>query len=221
MLTAFPRSIRFVGREGVNQGAVGLYGNPALDAQTSLHGFSAGVCCRWTETKVHDKGDLMVKTKDGFVDLKASVGKTYRVFPEDWWGHRKKAHVYFSEYGIPKEEWAYYWEIVGRNGSKIYPHGKDGTLAVEMNSRSHSSMSASSPFLRKKTEFENGGVYLFPPERIHEVAALISARRKRQMSPEALLRSLEALGKARRMPPATLKTPFPEPRIDFLSGSAP
>lgn len=155
----------------------------------------------------------LIRTNDGFTDLKASFGSAYRIFPEDWKNHKKKAHVYFLEMGIPREEWVYYWEIVGKYG-KIYPYGKDGSLAVEINSRQHNELAGRLDCLRLMLDCCAESTYRFEPENLEKVAKVIQARKRKRMSLEQKEKLRTVLFEAR-------KTAHSGPRINFEYENAP
>ena len=87
-------------------------------------------------------------------------------------------------------------EIPG-NGGTIYPHGAGGSLAVLAHSTG-SIRRLAALGLKVAQRGDSEAVFIFDPRQLEEVAALIQAKRRRQLSPEHRAAAVAALARARQ-----------------------
>lgn len=99
-------------------------------------------------------------------------------------------------------------EIRGKHGA-IYPYGYDGSLAVRIEGKTRVSNNSRAQRLEQEglAIIQSGEweiVFKFDPERIHEIAELIVAKKRRHLTPEQRVKAMEALAKAgtRRLKPS-------------------
>lgn len=99
-------------------------------------------------------------------------------------------------------------EIRGKHGA-IYPYGYDGSLAVRIEGKTRLSNNARAQGLEQeglpviqRGEWEV--IFKFDPERIHDMAELIGAKKRRHLTPEQRAKAMEGLAKAgrRRLKPS-------------------
>jgi hypothetical protein len=117
------------------------------------------------------------------INLKESYGKRYKVFMDEAWECEKNRQ---------EEDKPWYYELRGKYGF-IYPYG-DTTLGVMVTSEIIKGR-LKRDFKGRVNIFWDGdgeGVFLFNPTIIHEIAAMIKVRRKRQLSPEQRMKLVEA-----------------------------
>lgn len=116
------------------------------------------------------------------INLKAEYGGRYQVVDDGTDDSDRSERIWCME-------------IRGKYGA-IYPHGADGTLAVRVESARVARRFASLA-LRVAQRGDDEVVFVFTPALIDQVAALIRARRRRQVSPERRAQLAENLKRAR------------------------
>lgn len=110
------------------------------------------------------------------INLREYYGKQYKIFLDESW-------EYMENKSEEEKPWCY--ELRGKYGL-IYPYD-DSTLAVMVTSESIKGRLKRN-FKGRVATFWDGdgeGVFLFDPGLIYEIAEMIRARRRRQLSPEA------------------------------------
>lgn len=116
------------------------------------------------------------------INLKAEYGGRYRVVDDGTDDSDRAERVWCME-------------IRGKYGA-IYPHGTDGTLAVRVESARVARRFA--PLgLQVVQRGDDEVVFLFAADLIDKMAALIRARRRRQVSPERRAQLAQHLREAR------------------------
>lgn len=120
------------------------------------------------------------------INLKKRFGKQYRV------RHEESLQAENSEFRTEEEPWL---QIILCQRGHIYPYGEE-LLAVSTDHRGKTSNKIMSlPYVKVLQEGDDGINATFPAKHFDEIAKIMGARRKRQMSPEQRAASMERLAK--------------------------